>query len=195
MAKMTETELAAQVDGRIIDARQFDRSDLDAHRSWAIRFYDGEVDIDPQPGRSRVVSHDVADVMEWIIPGLLRVFNASEKVVIFMPQNPGEEQAAKQATDGINHIFLHEMGGFRIMRDAMHNGLLHGNGPVKVYWDGKPEYKTDVVRGLTEQEYMALLSGPDIEPIEVTEYFEGEQPEMESPPLAPDSEEVPADAS
>lgn len=194
MAKMAERDLAGKVDGWIADAKQFDRSDMDSHRSWAIRFYDGEVDIDPQPGRSKVVSHDVADVLEWILPGLLRVFNASEKVAIFLPQTPEDEEAAKQATDGINHLFLNELPGYQIMKDAMHNGLLHGNGPVKVWWDGAPEYKTEVIRGLTEEEYMTLLADPDIEPLEVTEYFEGEQPEhIEEAP--PEEEEEVLDAA
>jgi hypothetical protein len=162
---MSEGELAAECDGWITAAQSFDTSDLELHRSWAIRFYDGEVDIDPQKGRSQVVSHDVADAIEWIIPGLLRVFTASDKIAIYEPVTPEDEVGAKQATACINYLFLTECDGFRVIKDSMHDGLLHGNGPVKAWWEGAPEYKIEHVRGLNEMEMQALISEPDVDEV------------------------------
>lgn len=179
MAKMSETELASIVDGWISDARNFDDTDLSGHREWAIRFYDGEVDIGQQANRSSVVSNDVADVLEWIIPNLLRIFTASDKVAIYEPRGPDDEQGAKQATECVNYIFLRECDGFRVMAHAMHNGLLHGNGPIKLWWEGSPEYKTETIRGLTEEELVALVSEPDVDEIlEITRNING-KPEEE----------------
>ncbi len=170
--KMPDDKLSALVNAWIAEARQFDRSDLADHREWAIRFYDGEVDFPAQPGRSQVVSHDVADVLEWVLPGLLRVFTSSDRVAVYEPRTPQDEAGARQATDAINYVFLTECDGYRVMKDSMHDGLLHGNGPVKVWWEGSPEYEVEVMRGLTEEEYAAVISQPDIEEVlEVTEYF------------------------
>lgn len=171
---MSDTDLAAQVDAWITEAKRFDRSDLSKQREDAIRFYDGEVDIPAAPGRSQAVSHDLADVLDWIVPGLLRVFTASDRVAIYEPREPKDEAGAKQATDGINYIFMHDCDGFRVLKDAMHDGLLHGNGIVKSWWAGEPEYKTEIVRGLTEEELHALMGEPGIEDVlELTEYFVG----------------------
>jgi hypothetical protein len=174
MPKMKEDELSALVEGWLTQARHFDDSDLSAQRSKAIEFYDGGVDIEVQPKRSSVVSSDVADVIGWILPGLLRVFTASNRVAIYEPNTPEEEEGAKQATEGINYIFLNECDGFRVMKDSMFNGLLHGNGPIKVSWQGQKEYKTEKITGVTMEELMALMQEPDVDDIlELHEYEVG----------------------
>ena len=165
MAKMTEDELGALCEDWITNAKHFDENDLEETRQKANDFYDGKVDIEPQPNRSKVVSSDVADVMGWILPGLLRVFTASDKAVIYEPNNPEEEDMAKEATFGINYIFLNECGGFRLMKDAIFNGLLHGNGPIKISWHSEKQYKVEDITGLTMEEVMALLQDPDVEDI------------------------------
>ena len=174
MAKMSEDELGSLVEGWIQEARNFDGSDLEGHREWANRFYDGEVDVNPQPKRSSVVSSDVADVMGWILPGLLRVFTASDRVAIYEPNSKEEEENAKQATEGINYLFLRECDGFRVMKDSMFNGLLHGNGPIKISWHGEKEYKVEDIRGLTEEELLIVLQEPDVDDIlDLNEYEVG----------------------
>lgn len=71
----------------------------------------------------------------------------------------------------------------------MHDGLLHGNGPVKTWFEGAREYKIETVRGLQEMEYQALLSEPDLdEVIWVKKYPEGhpeEAVEEEAEPIGP----------
>lgn len=174
MPKMKEDELSALVEGWLTQARHFDDSDLSEQRSKANKFYDGEVDIKVQPHRSAVVSSDVADVMGWILPGLLRVFTASNRVAIYEPNTREEEEGAKQATEGINYVFLNECDGFRVMKDAMFNGLLHGNGPIKVSWKGEKEYKVEDITGLTMEEVLALMQGPDVDDIiDLNEYDVG----------------------
>jgi hypothetical protein len=169
--KMSEGELSAILDGWITDSRSFDRSDLSLNREWAIRFYDGECDIPSQEGRSQVVSHDVADALEWILPALLRIFTSASQIAIYEPQTPEDEIGAKQATACINHLFLNECEGYRVVKDAMHDGLLHGNGPVKSWFEARPQYKVEVVRGLNEMELQALLSEPDLdEVLDLVEY-------------------------
>jgi hypothetical protein len=54
----------------------------------------------------------------------------------------------------------------------MHDGLLHGNGPIKAWWEGSPEYKVESIKGLTEEELDALLSEPGVEEaLEISEYL------------------------
>ena len=194
MAKqMSEGELTALLDGWITDSRSFDRSDLSINREWAIRFYDGEVDIPSQEGRSQIVSHDVADALEWILPALLRIFTSASKIAIFEPVTPNDEVGAKQATACINHLFQNECDGYRVVKDAMHDGLLHGNGIIKSWWEGAKEYKVEVVRGLDEMELQALLSEPDLEEVlDITEYPADGSPadeELGEVPGAPDETE------
>jgi hypothetical protein len=171
---MTDAELTVIVDGWLSDAESFDQSDMSGIRSKAIDFYEGRIDIQAEPGKSSVVSPDLADALEWIIPGLLRVFLASDRVAIYEPVTQEDEETAKQATDGINHEFLVSCNGYRILKDAMHDGLLHGNGVIKHWWAGEPEYKTETLTALNEEEYQALLLDETVEEVlEQREYMVG----------------------
>jgi hypothetical protein len=175
---MSDTELQTLCDGWLQDADAYDSSDMASLRSKAIDFYEGRIDIPAEPGKSSVVSPDVADALEWIIPGLLRVFLASDRVAIYEPVTQEDEEAAKQATDGVNHEFLVGCNGFRVTKDAMHDGLLHGNGIVKHWWAGEPEYKTETLTGLTEEELFALMADETVEEVlEQREYMVGPEGE------------------
>jgi hypothetical protein len=171
---MSETELAASAEDWITASKDFDQSELSEARTNAILFYDGQVDIPAQPNRSSVVSSDVADVHGWILPGVLRVFTASEKIAIYEPATPEDEEGAKQATDCINYLFMNECEGFKVIKDSAHDGLLHGNGPIKCWFEAAPEYKVETLRGILEMDLETLISEPGVEEVlELTEYLVG----------------------
>lgn len=174
MAKgMTDKELATLCDGWIQDAKNGD-SEGSNLRSNGMKFYDGEVDLPAEPDKSDVVSPDVADAVDGVLPGLLRVFLASDRIGIYEPRNKDDEPMAQQATDGINYEFLHECGGYRVLHSVFHDGLLHGNGVIKHYWEKAPEYKTEVLTGLSEEEFLMLLDDETVEEVlEKREYFVG----------------------
>jgi hypothetical protein len=96
-------------------------------------------DTPSMAGRSSVVSKDVADTIGWMLPGIIRVFTASDRMAIYEPAKPGDEEFAKQATDYANYVFLKDNPGYRIMWDATHDSLTLGNGIVKHWWDDKEE--------------------------------------------------------
>lgn len=171
---MDETELLGIIDAWISDAQDFDTTDLAKDRARAIDFFEGRVDFEAEPDKSTVVSHDVADTINGILPGLMRVFLASDKIVMYEPRQRGDEAGAKQATDCINYIFMQECDGYRVLHNAFHDGLLLRNGIVKHWWDKSKEYETETMTGLTEEEYQLLGSDDLVEEIlEKREYLVG----------------------
>jgi hypothetical protein len=189
--KMSEDELAALLDGQINDALDYDRSDLSALREKALKYYEGEIDIPSARGRSSVVSRDVSDTHGLIMPGLTRVFLNAEKVVDYQPTRPEFKaatdpktgkptkidlatQKAAQATDLVNYVAMKECDGYRQLRNAMHDGVLLGNGILKHWWDKTPTYTTEDFTGLSDDAYTLLLSDPDVE--EVLEHSEYPDP-------------------
>jgi hypothetical protein len=180
MAKMHETELLALLDGYIADAQELNASDRSEKRELALDFYEGKSDIPIEPNKSSVVSNDLADALEWIKPSLQRIFMGGEHTGKYEARSEEDEENAKQATDCINFIFTKECEGFRVLNDAFHDGLLHGNGILKHRWHAEPQYKTETLTGLTEQEYYALLDDDTVEEVlEKREYLVG-----------PDGEEI-----
>jgi hypothetical protein len=183
---MTDAELRALVDQQISDAKLYDGHERESQREWALRFFEGEVDMPAMgEGRSTVVSRDVADTHGLILPGLLRIFFASENVVVYEPTRPEHEPYAQQATDLVNYTVMREGEGYRHFRDAFFDGLLLGNGILKHWWDDTPEISVESFTALSDEEYALLLDDEDIEEIEHEAYPDPNAPEPEPMPALP----------
>ena len=153
-------ELAAAVGG--------DGSSLSADRSKAMQYYagDGFAGDDENSGRSLVVMKTVLENVEWVIPALLRIFTASDKLAIVEPLREQDQDAAVQATEYVNYIMMTENPGFMILHDWFKDALLCKLGWVKRYWDSSKKTEIRDYTGLLEEQYQALLADPDVEVIE-----------------------------
>jgi hypothetical protein len=161
---MDDDRLKALLSEEISSALTYDDTELSQKRSKALEYYRGEMSDTPaMTGRSSVVSMDVADTIGWMLPGIIRVFMASDKMAIYEPERPGDEEFAKQATDYANYVFLKDNPGYRIMWDATHDSLLLGNGVVKHWWDDKEECEYTEHSGLTEDQIAILGMEQDVE--------------------------------
>lgn len=87
-------------------------SQLSTERAENTRYYLGEKFGNEQEGRSQVVSTDVADTIEWMLPHLIRVFSSGENTVSFEPVGVEDIPVADQATQFVNHIWNHDNEGF-----------------------------------------------------------------------------------
>jgi hypothetical protein len=137
--QMTELELKALVAQQIKTAETDD--DTGDKRADLMDRYNGEPYGDEQENRSKVVSTDVADTIEWIMPELMDIFASGDKVVNFDPVGPEDEQGASQETDVVNHVMLKENDGFLIMHNWFKDALIQKNGYVKRWFD-ESEIKT-----------------------------------------------------
>ena len=88
---------------------------LSTQREKSLEYYQGEELGNEIDGRSQVVSTDVADTIESLLPNLLRVFTASDKVVTCEPVRAEDAPLAEQATAYLNHIFYKENDGFQLL--------------------------------------------------------------------------------
>ncbi|MFN3169285.1 MAG: hypothetical protein ACE37E_01175 [Hyphomicrobiales bacterium] len=168
---MSKTELAALLDGQIADAIAYDESELAEHRELALEYIEGEMaDAPAEEGKSSVVSYTVRDTISWILPGVMRVFLASDHVATYEPVEPGDEAFSGQATDLVNHVFLKECAGYKELHDALYDGFATGNGIVKHYWCDEDKTKVEEFSGLGEDVYTDIVSGDDIEVLEHTEH-------------------------
>lgn len=161
---MDDDSLKALLSQEISSALTYDDTELSQKRSKALEYYRGEMtDTPAMTGRSSVVSKDVADTIGWMLPGIIRVFTASDRMAIYEPERPGDEEFAEQATDYANFVFMKDNPGYRIMWDATHDSLLLGNGVVKHWWDDKEECEYTEHSGLTEEQIAILQSDQGVE--------------------------------
>lgn len=170
--RMGEEDLKALVQ-REISLADSNRSTVLKKQITALEYYQGIMkDVPAETGRSAAMSRDLADTLGWILPGIMRVYTASEHMAIAEPVKPEDVAGAAQATDDMNYTFWKENDGYRIVYNATWDSLLAGDGIVKVYWEDTPEIDISVHTGLTDDQLTMLLQANDDEneKIEVLEH-------------------------
>jgi hypothetical protein len=174
---MSEEQLQGVISAEINDAISFIDDDIGGNRALATEYYYGQPFGDEEEGRSQVVSMDVRDTVQGILPSLMRIFFGPERVVEFAPQGPEDVQSAEQATDYVDFIFKRDNQGFKILHSAFKDALVRKVGIVKYWWDESVEVKAESFSMLDEQTMMFLTQDPDIEISAVREYpVPGTQP-------------------
>ncbi len=162
-ATMSEDELASLVANHIRDALAYDDDALSNNRAEAIRRYEGDPYGDERADRSKLVSRDVFEAVESLMPALVRTFLGSDDIVKFEPTGPEDEAVAKQATEYVNWCILKDNDGFRLIHDWMKTTLLHKNGVAKVSWDETITATEAEYEGLTDDDLVVLIKDDDVE--------------------------------
>jgi len=65
--------------------------------------YDGDDDAEMDTW-SKVVSRDVAEVVDWSLPEIVKLFLEQDVIGQFEAKDPEDEQAAEQASEYIQHV-------------------------------------------------------------------------------------------
>lgn len=157
---MTEAELKAIIEHEIDHAID---SELDSNCDRALDYYLGEApagnDIE---NRSQVVSRDLADTVEWLLPDIIRTFMSSDDFVRFEPEGPEDVEQAEQESDFCNYVFDKDNNGYLLMYSWVKDALLFKNGYVKAWWEEKTEQKQESYEGMTDDEFtMFMMEYPE----------------------------------
>lgn len=150
---------------------------LAEERADALDYYMGNMNADmpAEPGRSKTVSTDVADTIEGLMPSLMDIFVGSDEVVRFEPAGPDDEDAARQETDYVNHVFMQQNPGFMVLYGFIKDALLSKVGIVKVWWEEREEEQRETYYDLSEDQFALLAqavaeSDGQLEIVEHTEH-------------------------
>lgn len=176
---LSEDELSAILAQQIELAKHHDKQEREATRDKALDYYLGNMDkyVPPEANRSKVVSRDVADTIGWMLPGIMRVFTASDRMAIAEPEGDEDLALADEVTDGINYIFWKDNKGYEVVYNATWDALLMANGVIKTYYDPTPVFTTSFHSGLTEDQAAILVADDDVEVLQQTAYEETVQDE------------------
>jgi hypothetical protein len=170
---MTKDELLALVADEEAKALGQQYGELSTEREKALDYYFGRKFGNEVEGRSQVISTDVRDSIEGILPMLLDIFTSSRNAVEFDPQGMEDELQAKQATDLCNYIFYRQNNGFLILYQWFKDALLQKNGIVKFWYEDYDKTRKEKYENLNELELMQLLQTPNLEVTATTEKEDG----------------------
>ena len=161
----TRVEIENIVQSAIGGAVDFVESEISEGRIKAQRYYDGEVNLTHEDGRSKVVSTKVRDIVRATKPSLMRVFLSTARPVEFVPKGPEDVKNAEQATDFMHHEFT-RLNGFNVLNDVFHDALVKKQGIAKIYWMDYPEAEIHSYTDLSDDEYTFLVAEDDVTVIE-----------------------------
>ena len=168
--ELSDPKLRSLLSNQIENALGYLGGNLSESRRKSLEYYLGDklgTEID---GRSQVVSTDVADTIESILPNLLRVFNASDKVVRCEPVTAEDVPLAEQATAYLNHVFYKDNNGFQLLYNFFKDALIEKNGFLKIYYDESEKVEFETYKNLSKAEKDLLEDTKDeIEIIEEEE--------------------------
>jgi hypothetical protein len=160
---VTEDDLHGIVSAEIDDAVDYVDDVISPQRATAGEYYKGEPFGNEEEGRSQVVSMDVRDTVQAIMPSIMRVFFSANNVVEYAPNGPEDVQSAEQATEYVNYCLTRDNNFFNVCYSSFKDALIRKNGIMKIWWDEEKNVETIDYTGLDEQSFTVLVSDPDVE--------------------------------
>ena len=167
--KLSDEELLSIVDAEFTSAMGTSGGQISIERAKAYDFYLSKKFGNEIDGQSQVVTSDVADVVDGLMPSLLRIFTTAENLVNFDPVDPEDMEAAQQESDYVNYVFFKQNPAFIILYNWFFDAMVQKNGIVKAWWDDSEVITTESYQGLTENELFKLLEDDELEPVERSE--------------------------
>ena len=164
---LDSTQIESIVSKAIQDAVDFIESEISPQRIKAQRYFDNEVDIGHEDGRSSVVATKCREVVRGIKPSIQRVFLTSDKPVEFVPRGPEDVAIAEQATSFVSYKFQ-QHDGYRLLNDVFQDALVKKAGIAYVYYDNTMDAEIHTFTNLSDEEFALLVDDDDVEVIEHT---------------------------
>jgi hypothetical protein len=169
--KMSDAEINKIVGAEEDDAINF-QSQIGRDRAKLLDYYNCRPYGDEVEGQSQVVTSDVSDVIEGMLPSLVRIFTQGKYVARFESDNPEYDKEADQKTAWANYVFTRQNDGTLILHNMFKDALLQYTGTVKIYWDEKKDVTKERYRGLSLFELQKLQMDEETEIEEQEERIE-----------------------
>jgi hypothetical protein len=160
---MDEQKLKVILEAEIDDSIGYVETETVEQRTKAINYYNRYEYGNEVDGRSKIVTGEVAEVVDGALPQLMRIFAGSDELGRFEPRMPGDEEFAKQATELTNYVFFNDNDGVIILHNWMKDALLQKNGIVKYWWEDSEDPTKEEYKGLNAEELTLLFADGEME--------------------------------
>ena len=155
--KMTDDDVLNIVQRHQEDSSAYTWGQLGTEREKAMREYYREPYGNEEEGHSEIVTSEVQDTVEWILPSLLKIFTSTDKAVCFEPTRAEDVDGAEQATSVCNYVFYKQNNGFLTLYTAFKDALLVKNGVVTWRKETKRTKTAKNVRGIDHMSLAMLM--------------------------------------
>lgn len=164
---MSDAEFSASVKSAIDDSVDYIDGFVAPERAKATEYYRGDRFGNEEEGRSQIVMTEVRDVIQAMVPSLLRIFTSSDQVVEYAARTEQTVEIAEQATDYVNFVFYNDNPGFSILHQAFKDALVRKTGIIKWRWSEDKEITEAEYSGIDQGQLALLQQDPTVEILEV----------------------------
>ena len=158
---LTEAEIQAAAAKELRQNLHYVDDELRENWRLAYGYYRGEYPKRAAAYTSDAVSTDVSDVIEWMLPAIIKPLVESPDVVRFDAVNPEDEDQADLESDYVHHTLMKKCGGFTKLYVHIKDALLLKVGVFCTYWDEGIRNQLEEYQNLQEVEVADLLSPAD----------------------------------
>ena len=169
---MDQEELINLVEDNIDQSISYLNEEISPARETALEYYLRRPYGNEVPGKSNVVTGEVAEAVDGALPQLMKVFTQPTDVVEFTPTNDGDAKVAEDVTKYVNHIFNKDNDGAILLHNWFWDALVKKVGVIKAYWDEAEEPTTESYEGLDIEELTVIMEGDNVEVLEQEEIRE-----------------------
>lgn len=167
--KLTKQEKGSIVQTLITDAEQYIDAFIAPQRLKATQYANGDPFGNEEEGRSQVVMTEVRDVVQSMLPSLLRVFLSTENAVEYAPRRADAVEMAEQATDYINYVFYNDNQGAQVLYSLLKDALIRKTGIAKWYVDESEKVTEEHYGNITEDQLAFLEADEELKLTDLNE--------------------------
>lgn len=151
------------------------QKEISLERLSSLKYYRQDPFGNEIDGRSQVITSDVRDTVEWILPQLVEMFIGDENPVTFRPYNPQDIESAKDETKYVRSVYNNQNEGFLNTYLWFKDALIQKNGYLKIWWDENVQEEKENYENLTYPEVFALEMDKDLDVKKVEAFKDGEK--------------------
>ena len=166
---ITEDKLSEIVSREVDAADTWMNGELADQQADNLKYYFGEPFGNEETGFSQVVTRDVMQAVEGIMPELMKIFTSGDNFVEFEPHGEDDVEAAEQETDYVNYIFQRRCDGFSVLYNWFKDALLMKNGIAKVGWTEEDSREIVQFAGMTQEDIDTFEEDDELEVLEQEE--------------------------
>lgn len=160
---MDEDQLVAMLRREEMDATSFYTSELAQAQTDAMDAYHGKLRGDEQlPNRSKVVTGDIRDTINWIMPALMRCFSPGEDfLTVDDNELDDDDPTLEDAKNYLRHVFFKDNPGEFNIHDFAFDGLLQKAGVFRCYWQDPDPEPPKILEGVTLDQLAKIVQDPE----------------------------------
>lgn len=163
-----QSMLLAYLETEEDSARQYQRDELQPERERNLNYLLGRPMGNEVDGRSQVVSSDVWDAIEGMLPLLLKPFTTTDEYVKFEPTSEEDVPAAEQETEYVNYLIAQKNNGYLLFYQWFWDALVNKYGIVEYGWETEEKTTVERYSGLDDAELAMVTQATGVEVEEYT---------------------------